>query len=70
MEQTPQEYAIELVNEFYDESNISRTQAQKCAKIAIERILSLPSMHDGRMVAVIQQDYTFWKTALKEVDNL
>lgn len=81
MEQTPQEYAKELVNEFmeldidyrYDGSNMSMnlplSTAKQCAKIAIKRILdnhAFPCYFKSDLICNVD----FYTEALKEVDSL
>jgi hypothetical protein len=66
MEQTPQEFARELVNEFSRVGLQQRNEGIQCAKIAIKRIIQalrsdLPEVGKGK---------GYYQDALKEVDNL
>jgi hypothetical protein len=72
MEQTPQEYARELVNEMYMVDDpmgnypMCFDNAKQCAKIAIKKIIQalrsdLPEVGKGK---------GYYQDALKEVDNL
>lgn len=44
--------------------------AKKCAVISVEEIIKLPSIHDGRMIAVIPEDYQFWQDVRQEIIKL
>jgi hypothetical protein len=66
MEQTPQEFARELVNEFSRVGLQQRNEGVQCAKIAIKKIIKIQEYWGG----VDCFHYKFYTEALKEVDNL
>lgn len=66
---TPEEKAHDLFDKFYKKVGF-REQAKQCALIAVDEILSLPSKHDGRMIAVILEDYQYWQQVKTEIEKL
>ena len=45
---------------------------KKCAIILVEKILSLPSRQEGRMIALLEEDYQFWVQVKQtiQIENL
>ena len=66
---TPTDKAKEL----FDKMNgyrISYAHRIKCAKVAIDQILNLPSLMEGRMIVVVSEDYKYWTEVKTELDKL
>jgi hypothetical protein len=68
------EKALELVNKYIADGLIDKcmsiTYAKQCALIACDEILYLPKMKEGRMVALITEDFLFWRDVRKEIEKL
>lgn len=63
----------EKAKELFDKMNgfrISHSHRIKCAKVACDEILNLPSLIDGRMIVVIAEDYQYWQEVKVELDKL
>lgn len=69
------EKALELIEIYrnYENSNDPHWAVYTeidMAIIAVDLILSLPGLHDGRMMTVIQEDYDFWKGVKTELEKV
>lgn len=69
--------AEELVEKFrecdineVEYSWISLEGAKKCALFVVEEILSLPSLDEGRMIAVCESDYNYWIQVKQEIEKI
>ena len=80
-DQQAQAEAEKIVEEFYEQIpekvfetslnyDILHELSKRGAIIKVKGILELPSLQEGRMIAVSRKDYDHWKSILKAIEEL